>query len=395
MKRVRGREGGVGREREGGEGSDRGREEEGGGSEGGREGEGGGSEGGREGEGGRGRKGEGRVWCGVIGRGETVVRGREGQEVVLGQLFLYMGALFLNVGGHFHMWVHCFHMQAVVFECGWLWALGAVSSSCDGGHGRCCHVVWSWCSGSAVVAGLSLFMVLGPHQREWVVVLGPRRCSLVVELGPHHHSLVMVLGPGAWWYGPLFSIRRWWYWALIAIHGWWCGASFTVHVWWCWVLVRRLWYWALITAHRWRCWVLVVHVVLPLSFVDGVAGCSLHYLWVVVVGPVMPFVGGTGALLRFSCAMVWVAPRHGPGCHSRVRVMGRCSCLWVLVIVHGCLWAVGSGRLLPFVPCLRWWLAAAFIFLVMWHCHVLLAVVVVGDGCVVAVDDGDEAMVAR
>jgi hypothetical protein len=33
--------------------------------------------------------------------------------------------------------------------------------------------------------------------------------------------------------------------------------------------------------------------------------------------------------------------------------------------------------------------------LVTWRCHVLLAVVVVGDGCVAAVDDGDGATTRR
>jgi len=56
-------------------------------------------------------------------------------------------------------------------------------------------------------------------------------------------------------------------------------------------------------------------VVLLLLFVDGVAGCLSHYLWVVVVDPshaicgwwwwalVAPFVGG-GVPHRFLCAMV-------------------------------------------------------------------------------------------
>ena len=34
------------------------------------------------------------------------------------------------------------------------------------------------------------------------------------------------------------------------------------------------------------------------------------------------------------------APPHGPHHHSRVRVMGCCLCLQVLVVVHGCPWAV-------------------------------------------------------
>jgi len=68
------------------------------------------------------------------------------------------------------------------------------------------------------------------------------------------------------------------------------------------------------------------------------AHCIIHGWWWWAL--VAPFVGGTGAPLRFSCAMVRVAPHCGPGCHSRVRVMGCCSCLWVLIVVHGCLWAV-------------------------------------------------------
>ena len=145
----RGREGGV---REGG----RGREREGGGeSEGGR-----GKEGGVR-EGGRGRKGEGRVWCGVIGRGEAVVRGREGEEGGRGK------------GGR-----------------GRKSLLGAVSSSCDGGHGRHCCVVWSWCGGSAVV------------------VLG------------HRHSQC---------------------WALVGVSGWWCWGLVAIHWWWNWVLIAICW----------------------------------------------------------------------------------------------------------------------------------------------------------
>jgi len=80
--------------------------------------------------------------------------------------------------------------------------------------------------------------------------------------------------------------------------------------------------------------------------------CCRRRLWMVLLGArcvihgwwwwalVALFVGGTGALLQFLCAMVRVAPHHGPTCHSRVRVVGRCSCLQVLVIVHGCLWVV-------------------------------------------------------
>ena len=59
-----------------------------------------------------------------------------------------------------------------------------------------------------------------------------------------------------------------------------------------------------------------------------------------------------------------------------VRVVGCCLCLQVLIILHGCLWEV-----IAICAGLRWWMAAAFVCLVTWHCHVLLAVVVVGDGC--------------
>jgi len=108
----------------------------------------------------------------------------------------------------------------------------------------------------------------------------------MVVLGPHRRSCML-----AW-----VLIHRSWYWALIAVRGW--------------------WYWALITIHWWRCWALVVHVVLPSSFVDGVAGHSSHYSWVVVVDPshavhgwwwwalVTPFMGGGGVPCWFSCAMV-------------------------------------------------------------------------------------------
>ena len=112
-----------------------------------------------EGEGGRGRKGE----------------GREGEDVVfvLGQSFSYMGALFLYVGRH-----------------GRSWALGAMSSSCDGGRGRRCCVVWSWHGGLAVV------------------VLG------------HHHSRC---------------------WALVGVSGWWCWGLVAIHQWWNWVLIAIRW----------------------------------------------------------------------------------------------------------------------------------------------------------
>jgi len=186
--------------------------------------------------------------------------------------------------------------------------------------------------------GSSSFAVLGPGWHEWVVVLGPCCRSLVVELGPHRHSLVMVLGPGAWWYGPLFAIHRWWYWALaavrawwywalITVHGWWCGALFAVRAWWCWVLIRHSWY-----------WVLVIHVVLPLSFVDGVAGCSLHYSWVVVVGPSRTVCGwywcpasvfvchGAGGSSSWSYLSF-----EGEGCGSLFVFAGACHCSWVPV----------------------------------------------------------------
>ena len=121
------------------------REGEGGGGS-----EGGGSEGGREGEvrdRGRGRQGEGRVWCGVIGRVETVVRGREGGGgshfrtwaviFVHGHVVSECRQLFSNMGGRPYMgghghWVPCHHrvmvvMVGVVVWCGcgaavqWWW----------------------------------------------------------------------------------------------------------------------------------------------------------------------------------------------------------------------------------------------------------------------------------
>jgi len=107
-----------------------------------------------------------------------------------------------------------------------------------------------------------------------------------------------------------------------------------------WVLVRCL----CLLGPR-CCWGLVVlgphccSLVEVLAFVDGVAGHSSHYLWVVVV-----------PLVRF--CVPWCV---GPRCHWRVRVMGHClfagtcHCSWV---------PVGS----------RWWMAVAFVGLVMWHC---------------------------
>jgi len=54
---------------------------------------------------GGGRQGEGRVWCGVIGRGETVVR--EGEEGGRGKGGRGRKS-FSYLGSHFRMWACCF-----------------------------------------------------------------------------------------------------------------------------------------------------------------------------------------------------------------------------------------------------------------------------------------------
>ena len=87
---------------------------------------------------------------------------------VRGHIVSICGQLFLNVGGHGH--------------------LGAMSSSCDGGCGWHCRVVWSWCSGSVVV-------VLG-HCRLWCWAL---------------------VGVSGWWHWGLVAVHQWWNWVLVTI----------------------------------------------------------------------------------------------------------------------------------------------------------------------------------
>ena len=185
---------------------------------------------------------------------------------------------------------------------------------------------------------------------------------MVVGLGCRHSQCWALIGMSGWWcWGLVHSL---WCWVLIAIHTTWRGSSFTVHATGPllplvvggtgslspFVQPGRGPRSPFVLLGPRCCWGLVVlgpcrhSSVEVLAFVDGVAGCSLHYSWVVVV----PLIG--------FCVPWCMAPRHGPCHHWRVRVMGCC----LFVGARHCSWVpMGS----------RWWMAVAFIGLVMWHCR--------------------------
>ena len=112
------------------------------------------------------------------------------------------------------------------------------------------------------------------------------RLSSMVVWGPCHHSCLVVLGPlrclwlVVWgplcrvWCWALVVVCGWCCWVLMVFCGWRCWAFTAIHGWWCWPLIRHSGGWALVIFCGWRCR------------------------------------------------------------HSRVRVVGHHSCVWVLVVIH-------------------------------------------------------------
>jgi len=123
----------------------------------------------------------------------------------------------------------------------------------------------------------------------------------------------------------LFAVCVWWCGAFVAVCAWWCGASFAIPWWfgalarcsWCWALVVICGgcCWVLVVFHGWRCWVL--------------GGPSLFFMC-------------HGA---WPSSLSWWSFRR-----SRMRVLGRRSCLQALVVVRRwVLFVVGTHcRLSPF-----------------------------------------------